>query len=334
MQKQRDIALDCLKAFAIFLVLWGHCIQYLSSTHYAEQPLYRIIYSFHMPLFMALVGYFATSLLCINSFAKVVWKKCRQLLIPAVVMIAFICLVQGYAVNGLIHFFKLIVINLWFLKVAFLCTVLFYVFAFNRKFRPAGIIISLIISQFIHLWYWPVNIMYPCFVLGYFLHSFRTYIECNSLKIMMISGCIFVAMLLFWDRSFWDMPEFTVNVASQSFTEFWGKTLYRLAIGIAGTIFFFSAFISLVDRLLSEKIKKRLQFVGVRTLGIYLVQSLLVEVILARTLNLDTLNPLVYNLVVTPAIALIALIICTLTVKLLEQTKITSALLLGKTGTA
>lgn len=151
---------------------------------------------------------------------------------------------------------------------------------------------------------------------------------------MMISGCIFVAMLLFWDRSFWDMPEFTVNVASQSFTEFWGKTLYRLAIGIAGTIFFFSAFISLVDRLLSEKIKKRLQFVGVRTLGIYLVQSLLVEVILARTLNLDTLNPLVYNLVVTPAIALIALIICTLTVKLLEQTKITSALLLGKTGTA
>lgn len=81
--KQRDHTLDALKLFAIYLVVWGHAIQYLQSIEYYNQPVYRIIYSFHMPLFMALVGYFAASLTK-QSFSAVLAKKARQLLLPAV----------------------------------------------------------------------------------------------------------------------------------------------------------------------------------------------------------------------------------------------------------
>ena len=63
---------DILKLFAIFLVLWGHCIQYFLSSKPVDEPLYRTIYAFHMPLFMMISGYFAASSMHIrlNDFLK------------------------------------------------------------------------------------------------------------------------------------------------------------------------------------------------------------------------------------------------------------------------
>lgn len=78
----RDPAFDALKFFAIFLVLWGHAIQHLVSTEYYDEPIYRIIYSFHMPLFMTIVGYFSTNSNG-NSIRSTLMKKFRQLLLPA-----------------------------------------------------------------------------------------------------------------------------------------------------------------------------------------------------------------------------------------------------------
>lgn len=56
----RILSLDLLKAFAIYLVIWGHAIMHFQP-HYEESICFLIIYSFHMPLFMMLSGYFATS---------------------------------------------------------------------------------------------------------------------------------------------------------------------------------------------------------------------------------------------------------------------------------
>lgn len=49
---------DVLKLFAIYLVIWGHCIQYLISRYPPEEPMWYFIYSFHMPLFMIVSGFF------------------------------------------------------------------------------------------------------------------------------------------------------------------------------------------------------------------------------------------------------------------------------------
>ena len=61
MLKTRIKAFDFLKFFAIFLVIWGHVIQYFLSSDYSDELVYRIIYSFHMPLFMMVSGYFSVS---------------------------------------------------------------------------------------------------------------------------------------------------------------------------------------------------------------------------------------------------------------------------------
>lgn len=55
----REISFDILKAIAIFFVIVGHTIQYLGPTDGMDSLIFGIIYSFHMPLFVAISGYFA-----------------------------------------------------------------------------------------------------------------------------------------------------------------------------------------------------------------------------------------------------------------------------------
>ena len=58
---RRDVAFDYLKAFAIWLVVYGHCHQHLLSLDRHDNIVYVFIYSFHMPLFMCISGYFSSS---------------------------------------------------------------------------------------------------------------------------------------------------------------------------------------------------------------------------------------------------------------------------------
>ena len=56
---RRDYFIDFAKGISILLVLWGHCIQYMSAgtVDFFEDNAFKVIYSFHMPLFMLLSGY-------------------------------------------------------------------------------------------------------------------------------------------------------------------------------------------------------------------------------------------------------------------------------------
>lgn len=54
--KQRIYALDNVKGFLILLVVLGHCIQF-TTDGFDQVLLFRIIYSFHMPLFMWVSGF-------------------------------------------------------------------------------------------------------------------------------------------------------------------------------------------------------------------------------------------------------------------------------------
>lgn len=55
----RNIYVDVIKGIAIFLMLWGHCIQYCYAPNgdFFSDMTFKVIYSFHMPLLMLISGY-------------------------------------------------------------------------------------------------------------------------------------------------------------------------------------------------------------------------------------------------------------------------------------
>lgn len=335
----RLLQFDALKLFAIYMVIFGHCIQHLLSTDHVDETGYVIIYSFHMPLFIMISGYFVSSGLNRNFLSSIV-TKARQLLLPcitaSVIMSIVFCIATGckfyYKLNfELLHAF-------WFLKTAFFCFLLAKSsYAFGR-FKVVAFIFTLLLTQIPHInhiQYFTTNIeiMYPCFVVGILLKVYWNRIKDNSKSIAIITGIIFAAMLLFWSKDFWQ-PTYAMLYKLKAGEYIEGLhlayiRLYKLIIGISGSIFFITLFhicISDTHNAIIKKVCKN----GEYTIGIYILQTFILETILVRYINFDNVNSLVFNFVIAPILSVSILILCTWLSKMLNINKYTAFLFLGK----
>ncbi len=171
--KKRIVTFDVLKCLAIYLVIWGHCIGSLANAGDGSDLVYRIIYSFHMPLFMMMSGYFATS-----SMESAPWaflkKKFMQLIFPCILWGA-LCWVFLESIHsfhygnpefsdfGLLSDFYWLS-DFWFLKSCFICYCLAYIGSHIGLRRPYWMILTIMISQVITPFF--VSFMYPCFIIG------------------------------------------------------------------------------------------------------------------------------------------------------------------------
>lgn len=122
----RNLQLDVARGIAITLVVLGH------SFYSWEEPLNKLILSFHMPLFLFLSGMMAKEYQAINdSIIKYVGKKARTILIPQITLgilvylydVLFQVFIKGnsYREVDFIYSFT----RWWFLPVLFVVTVLF-----------------------------------------------------------------------------------------------------------------------------------------------------------------------------------------------------------------
>ena len=85
---------DILKGIAIVLVVVGHVFGFFVPYHDGMgSVVHRVIYSFHMPLFMALAGYVARLVFCGSLWAELL-KKGRTLMLPWVCMSTAYVLLQ------------------------------------------------------------------------------------------------------------------------------------------------------------------------------------------------------------------------------------------------
>lgn len=75
-----------LRAIGIFLVVLGHSFPYIDDAPYTfYKYIHSLIYSFHMPLFFAISGFFAYKILSINTlkeYGKFILSKFKKLMIP------------------------------------------------------------------------------------------------------------------------------------------------------------------------------------------------------------------------------------------------------------
>jgi fucose 4-O-acetylase-like acetyltransferase len=75
---KRSAFIDNAKVLFIFLVVFGHVIQPFTSDSTGVNTLYLWIYTFHMPAFIMLSGFFAKG----SSDKGYLWKLIRKLLVP------------------------------------------------------------------------------------------------------------------------------------------------------------------------------------------------------------------------------------------------------------
>ena len=73
--KERDYLFDNYKAILIILVVVGHFIEVASEDNVGMQMLKWMIFSFHMPAFIFISGYFSKKTYSLKIL-------CRRLLVP------------------------------------------------------------------------------------------------------------------------------------------------------------------------------------------------------------------------------------------------------------
>lgn len=331
---------DILKLFAIYLVILGHCFQHLLSSNYIDEPGYKMIYSFHMPLFMIISGYFAASGLK-RDFIPSIITKARQLLLPFITAVLLFITITTL-INQVPFFDKLNFLlkhGFWFLKTAFFCFLLARISNCFGKYKILAFAATLALTQIPHIYridYFTTNIdiMYPCFVAGIVMRNYWNTIEKHHKAIAIATGCIFSAMLLFWSKEFWQPTgEMMHKLKCGEFSEALYLAYlryYRLMIGIMGSTFFISLFHWCINGA-KNKLIDTISKYGQYTLGIYILQTFILESLMARYINFDNVNSFIFGFIIAPLLSLFLLIVCIFLSKILDSNKITAFLFLGKT---
>lgn len=338
----RIMSFDLLKLFAIFLVIWGHVVQWFLSSESSVNSVYRVLNSFHVALFMMISGYFAASSMKLTVVGFVI-KKFKQLIYPCFVwglltliivyLLAFVDNKIVLSDYDIIQFFVDLYwySDFWFLKSCFICYCLLFVGSHLRLRKRYWIILTLIISQLVPPF--QVSFMYPCFVIGFVIkesHPFRMVIQRNSFLIFVC----FLLMLLFWNKTAWchshGLPEDFFRSGLLSILDVFFYRLYRLLIGIFGAF----AFCSLAINISNDKIQQsnvcKISYWGGYTLEIYILQAIIIERFLSHYIKFDYMNIFLFNYVVSPIIAIIISFVCIMFIWLLIKSRSMMIFLFGR----
>lgn len=329
MKKKRLRSFDALKFFAIFLVVWGHSIAWFSNRDPAQGWAFRFIYSFHMPLFMTISGFFSAKLL--DKPIKSVFKdRCLPLLVPTLTLGVAVSLFEWW-VSGT-AFIDSVALSFWFLVSLSLCTLLYRLTMHGRKHLVMKFFVGLVISQILPpLVKYDFNIgtMYPCFLLGVLLAGNFDFFKRNVRVIFGVSFVCFLIMLCFLTPESFDM-KFDRSHGIGPIVDYAYKYAFRLAIGFCGAVASISFFEIMASVVPVTDFGDRICAMGKDTLAIYVISGVIVHTFIMKLVNLDYFNVIMYQFIITPIIAYITIEACVWLSKLIHKSKVLSFLLFGK----
>ncbi|QLK85688.1 acyltransferase family protein [Staphylococcus sp. 17KM0847] len=181
--QKRDAFFDNARAILITLVVFGHLIQPYTSDQPFLTALYLLIYSFHMPAFLFISGYFAKDV----GRAGYIEKVGKKLLGPYLIFFAFFSFYYFFTGKNSKVYLDVFdpVFALWFLLTLFFFNVIIVVI---RQFKPQYVlpiaIMVSILSGFStnvdgYLSWSRTLVFFPIFYVGYLLNTsqFSQYIR-------------------------------------------------------------------------------------------------------------------------------------------------------------
>lgn len=301
----RDIFADILRGFAIILVVWGHCIQenngaaYSTEALFFDDKLYQFIYSFHMPLFALIAGYYAYNSIAkaddVNKRIRLLLRRITVYLIPIVFWtleeyVREAVIKDRYGMErarGLAVIPDLlyrILTNHWFLWAMIVCFVFIWVM---HCFLKDNLILYACI--FVSLFFIPdgMNMHTYKFLLPFYITAFY-YNQSRSLKMTegglffrcrrlyeektgiaaVVTGTVFLALFALYRRRAF------IYVSGYRITkDIWYKQLvtdvYRFFIGMVGCLFFICLWTLILKAVKGYRFPLLCMF-GRYSLGVYL----------------------------------------------------------------
>ncbi len=210
----RNLLVDVLKGILILLVLGGHAIQYgsgaefLSTQRFYDNLAFRFIYSFHMPLFMAVAGYLSYFSLQKHGVSLYISRRWLKLFPPILAWATGLFLLFG-AVR---HFsfeparlIKNILTTFWFLWALLIAGTLSALLeTYLSGWRKAGAYMLLVAVSCItpdgYNWE-SYKFMFPCFVAGYYTARYKLYAYFKQIGWAGISGVLWLALMPFFQKN-------------------------------------------------------------------------------------------------------------------------------------
>ena len=271
------------------LVILGHAIQYTLGDGCYEDHLWNVIYSFHMPAFMAVSGFlvFRPNVEWRGQFWKLTYRRFRQLIVP---YLAWTLLLMVISNNLNIHRMGELLLypdkGLWFLWVLFFISVLFtlcsYV-AVKIKVKQELIMAimcllmaaSMILFKTKEFGAQYIAYYFIFYSLGYFAH--RYYDALVSLRFLSMLLLIIVWGVMAW---FWKMQEIPLFLKGLPIPETITLYLYRFITAFIAIMILFVVSPKLLD---SDKAwNKGLVNIGQISLGIYSINFLVLGNVVPR----------------------------------------------------
>lgn len=349
--RNKNLVISTVRGLAIILVVYGHVIQRSMmpvGQDFFLNPAFKLIYTFHMPLFIFISGYVMAYSLDRRSLLDVLKVRRDSLLIPFIVW-GILGVISIYLVNifdgkniGVIDFsgdlFDDLVLrpSIWFLFVLFVssCMLLCSV-RLEKKLGLAafGLVYSLVLlipfngycSLFFIKWF------YLFYAAGYFVNRYDLKITDRYLK----AGVLFSLLIVFlFLVSFWAKSDY-IYVNKTGFVSdnyFYGllKLTYRYAVAFAGigVVFLIGSYLS------ATRFQLLLDKIGVYALDIYLIQRYAVEGIYPRLVSALKVtfefDSFFFLGIVVPLVTAVATGLCVLVSKfLIRKNPLFNKLLLG-----
>lgn len=327
----RVASFDLLKFLGMFLVIWGHIIAALSSEDFHTNGCFLFIYSFHMPLFMVISGFFFAKNAFNRSFLDVIKNKFRQLMLPAIIwgaIIASLSLLNHiYSGHSELHikFANSMFLSVWFLKCLFLCCLLGRL----TNNTIGGGIISVCLCQFLPIL--KIEVMYPCFVFGFLLNRYYC-------KIMQHSSVFLPFFLILFSLCYFLYSNIILNYMQTDTMGILNTLCYRfvrIVVGVVGSTFLILLFGKTFnsensdDKVYNKSGLRFIMAVGRETLGIYILQEIVIWGILSKIHGLRLFDGFFLSIVVTPVLSMLLMWLCLSIVRLFKTNEKVAFYLFG-----
>ncbi len=275
---QRNASIDLLKGFLITLVCIGHTCQYLIhiSQDFLQDPLFKAIYMFHMPLFMAVAGYLSYSgISTTQSHIKYIMRRSIPFLI-AIFAWLIIEQVLRLLLTGHLSPTNVIITSglgrLWFLWALIGSIILTSIATATGKYRPFMLIIlfsGTLTLPYDILFIYMFKYLFPFFIAGFYFAKFD-FRPTPSIKLKFLTfilGLGSFACFVMWDKN-----TFIYTTKMSLSSDNLPNVLLRWLCGVIVSVFVV-LIIYYFNSAIPKRLKKVLIIAGRDSIYIYILQT-------------------------------------------------------------